>query len=152
MEDAALSYYVTDELLLDGRLSITHSVVHERDGRPRGVVPGDRERPWGGRPTANCRFKPRDLVGFVAGKRYRIGIVLTQPLSPEQASVLPEATVGDDVYLVGEIDERGNPECSDHQHLPEPLLFAVEHEVPTELRAALTRRFETSGWAAPPGG
>lgn len=61
-----------------------------------------------------------------------------------------ELTLGDDVYLVGVLDKDGNPECNDDDHVAECHLFPVAHEIPSELRAALGKRFEKSGWAKVP--
>ena len=148
--DYALLYYVADEIVLDIRLRCSGTTVFNRDGSTRGVIPGGIERPWGGRPASECRFTAGDLVGFVYDERYRIGIVLAQPSTPEEGKRWGELTLGDDVYLVGVLDKDGNPECNDHDHVAECQLFPVEHEIPSELRAALGKRFENSGWAKVP--
>jgi hypothetical protein len=43
--------------------------------------------------------------------------------------------------LVGVVDPH---DAYAHHHVPEGLLFAVEHDVPEELRAALVARYERS--------
>ena len=89
-----------------------------------------------------------ELVGFVDGDVYKLGVVNGLPISPEEASRLSDVTLGDDLYLIGVLDKDGSPETHDHEHIPEPLLFEVEHEVAPELREALKKRHE--GYAESP--
>ena len=46
------------------------------------------------------------------------------------------------MYLVGLLGPGEGYEHDDHEHPHEAYLFAVEHDVPEELRAALQRRYE----------
>jgi hypothetical protein len=63
----------------------------------------------------------------------------------QRAAFYLRATAGEDVYLVGMLDEDGNPETDDHAHLPQPLLFPVEHEIASAVSAALKKRAERYG-------
>lgn len=149
--DSGLLYYSLDMILLDIARRVAPTAIFDGDDKLRGMIPGDSEKPWSGRSPDACKYKQGDLVAFVVGDLYRVGVVLALPPSPEEAERLGNVTVGDDVYLVGLLDAEGSPETNEHDHIPRPLLFAVVHEVSAELRAALGKRFERSGWAkAPP--
>ena len=142
-DDYALLYYVLDMIILGaGSLHQTApTAVFDGSDKLRGMIPGDVEKPWGGRPASECRYSAGDLVGFVCGDVYRVGIVLALPPSPEESCRGGNVTLGDDLYLVGVLDGQGRAETNDHEHVAEPMLFAVEHDVAAELRAALERRF-----------
>jgi hypothetical protein len=139
--DGALLYFTAEEVALDHRRRVCHSAVYDRDGSIRGKVSGGVERPWGGRDPSMCRFKPGAIVGFVSDV-YRMGVVLGLPPSPEEARRWGGVTLGDDLYLIGTLDRNESPETNDHEHVAEPELFEVQHEVPAELRAALAERHQ----------
>ena len=143
--DYALLYYTADEIVLDRRERICRSVVYNRDASVRGIIPGGSTRLWAGRDPATCKFRSGDLVGFVDGARYRVGVVNGLPPSSEEARRWSDVTRGDDIYLVGVLDAAGSPETNDHEHVAEAELFAVEHEVSPELGAALRKRHEGCG-------
>lgn len=144
--DGGLLYYALQMIILDTAHQTAPTAIFGADNKPRGMIPGDVEKPWGGRTAVDCKFKRGDLVGFVHGDVYRIGVVIALPPSPVEAEQLGNVTVGDDVYLVGLIDGKGIPAADDHDHIARPRLFPVEHEIPPELRVALRKRFERSGW------
>ena len=141
-DDYALVYFVADEIVLDIRQRCCGTTVSRRDGSLGGVIPGGVERSWGGRPASECLHKPGDLVGFIYGEQYRVGVVLAQPPTPEEARRLPDVTRGDDQYLVGLLDKDDpfDPDRYDHDHVPQPLLFAVPRDVSDEMRRALRHR------------
>jgi len=62
--------------------------------------------------------------------------------TPHDPIAAPNQTLGDDVYLVGVLDKDGSPATNDHEHVSEPELLAVEHEVAPEVREALAKRHE----------
>jgi hypothetical protein len=141
-EGYALLFYGADELVLDYAARVRGSRVYGPDGTLRGESSGGVERPWGGRDPATCRYKPGDLVGLVPNDAYRIGVILGLPPSPEEARRSSDVTLGDDLYLVGTVDEDDplDPERYDHEHVPEGELFNPPHEIPEQLRQALFRR------------
>jgi hypothetical protein len=141
-DDYSLAYYRADELVLDYAGRLCRSRVYDRDGTLRGESSGGVERPWGGRDSATCKYRPGDLVGFVDGESYRVGVVLGQPISPTEARRITDITLGDDLYLIGLVDPDAplDPNKYDHEHIVEPELFDPPRNVPEELRAALRRR------------
>jgi len=138
-ETSGILYYVLDMIILDTAHQMAPTAVFGGDDKLRGMIPGDIEEPWGGH--EGCAFKLGDLVGFVSGGLYRIGVVLALPPTPEEAQRLG-ATLGDDVYLVGVRGLHGNPETN--EHVPQPLLFPVEEAAP-ETGTALKKRAERYG-------
>jgi len=96
---------------------------------------GDGEKSWRGRDPSSCRWKRGQFAACVYGRRYRIGVVLAPPPSPEWIHQHPglEVTRGDDVYLLGFADD-------DHHHPSDAELFEPLAGVPAELRAQLVRR------------
>jgi hypothetical protein len=146
-DDAGIRYFVLDEKVLDApRLEDTGDTMFlGADGGVRGLIHGAYETPWGGRDPETCKYKVGQLVGFVDDGRYRVGVVNGLPVSPDEASRWSDVTLGDDLYLIGVFDKDGSPETNDHEHIPEPLLFEVEHEVAPELRKALKKRQEGYG-------
>jgi hypothetical protein len=142
-DDYALAYYRADELVTDYAGRICRSKVYEQDGTLRGESSGGVERPWGGRDPSTCRYKLGDVVGLVPGDVYRVGVVLGQPISPEEARRMGDmVTLGDDLYLVGVVDSVSplDPARYDHEHVVEAELFDPPPNLPEELRAALRRR------------
>jgi len=145
-EAAALLYYEATEVVLDYRERFCRSRVYDRDGSIRGETRGGVGRPWGGREPSTCRFEPGQLVahvGYTARDVYRVGVVLAQPVSPDEARRMGNmVTVGDDRYLVGLVDRDDpfDPDRYDHEHVAEATLFAVENEMPRDLRGALQHR------------
>ena len=138
-----LVYYRADEIVLDYAGRVCRSRIYERDGSIRGETSGGVERPWGGRDSAACKFRPGDIVGLVPNDMYRIGVVLAQPVPPEEARRLGKmVTRGDDVYLVGLVNQDTplDPERYDHEHMAEGELFDPPPDVPEELRSALRQR------------
>jgi hypothetical protein len=140
-EPSGLLYYRADLILLDVELHVAYTMVFSGADRRRGIISGDTEKPWGGRRSEDCRHKPGDLVGFISNYEpvYRVGVILRQPPTPELGRQ-GGLTRSDDTYLVGTLDDDGSPECTDHDHIAQPLLFPVEHEVPPEVMAALMKR------------
>jgi hypothetical protein len=141
--DGGIVYYVLDGKVLDvPRLdSRADTTILDRDGSVRGVIRGEYEEPWGGRDPSSCKFKLGDLVGFVWGDIYKLGVVNGCPLTPEEAKGLGDmVTLGDDLYLIGVLGKDGSPETNDHEHIHECELFEVTHEVTAEMRAALKTR------------
>jgi len=140
-EPGGLLYYRFDMVLLDAELHLAYTMVFSGDDKRRGIISGDTEKPWAGRPPGRCRYSPGDLVGFISSYEpvYRIGVILREPPTPELGHQ-GGLTVADDTYLVGTLDDDGSPDGTDHDHVAQPLLFPVEYEVPPEVRAALKRR------------
>ncbi len=137
-DDDDLLYFTAQEVLLDRPRRVCNSVVYDRNGNLRGEVSRGIERPWGGREPSACAYKPGDVVGLVSDA-YRVGVVLALPPSPDEARRWSDVTLGDALYLVGVLDRNGSPETN--EHVTEPELFEVQHEVPAELRTALAKRF-----------
>lgn len=145
-EDGIL-YYEAHEIALDpdprdSERPACATWIFDRNGRRRGLLRGNMEERWSGRGPSTCKFKPRDLVGFVYGNEYRVGVVMGLPLSAEEARRFEAEAWEEDVYLVGLLGPGEVYEHDDHDHPHEAYLFAVEHDVPEELRAALQRRYE----------
>ena len=138
-DDDALLYYVANEIVVDSRERHCNSTVYDRDGSIRGKVSGGVERLWCGREPSTCAYKAGDIVGLV-GVSYRIGVVLAGPPAPDEARRWSDVTRGDDLYLIGTLDKVGSAETHDHEHVPEALLFEVEHDVTPEMREALKKR------------
>jgi hypothetical protein len=133
-------YYSLDEYRLDEPRGAARSfIVDGETRRVRGIASGFHARPWDGRPR--CRYKPVQLVGFVLGETWRVGIVLALPQRPGDARRL-ELHVGDDVALVGLVGVRGSPTRRDHERLAPPLLFPLRHPIPGPLRQKLKARHE----------
>ena len=139
-DDYALLSYTADEVVVDYRERFCRSVVYDRDGSVRGVNPGGGMRPWGGRDPETCRFKLGQIVGFVDGEVYKLGVVNGLPVTPHEASHWSGVTLGDDLYLVGVLNKDGGANTNDHEHVHESELFVVEHEVAPEVREALKMR------------
>jgi len=142
-ETGGLVYYGLDEIALDAELRIARTMVFGAEDKCRGIIDGDDEKPWGGCPPEDCRYKPGDLVGFVSpyAPEYRVGIVLARPPPPE-AACTGRLTVADNAYLVATLDAEEKPETDDHAHLHRALLFPVEHELSDAFREALRTRAE----------
>jgi hypothetical protein len=138
-----LFYFRLDEIVLDAELRIVRTLVFGADYRCRGIINGDGDKPWRGCPSEECRYKLGDIVGFVSpyAPEYRVGIVLAQPPTPEDAR-RGRLTVADNRYLVGTLDAEGKPETDAHSDVHRALIFPVEHDVPSEVRGALQRRGE----------
>ena len=144
-DDDGIRYYVLDGKVLDvARLdSRADTTILDRDGSVRGVIRGEYEEPWGGRDPETCKYKLGQIVGFVDGDVYKVGVVNGRPVSPEKARRLGDmVTLGGDLYLIGVLGKDGSPETNDHEHIHEPELFEVEHDVTTKMRAALKKRHE----------
>jgi hypothetical protein len=139
-EGGGILYYVLDMIMLDTARQRAPTAVFGRE-RIRGMIPGDIEKPWGGRAPEDCKYKLGDLVGFVTDV-YRVGVILGLPPTPEEARCRSHVTLGDDLYLVGLIDRDDpfSPDCFDHEHIRQPLLFDAPPDVPEELREALRHR------------
>jgi hypothetical protein len=147
-EDGIL-YYEAREIALDpgprdSERPACATWILERDGRRRGLLRGDMDARCSGREPSTCKFKPRDLVGFVYGDEYRVGVVMGLPLSPDEVRTFEAEAWEEDVYLVGLLGPGGVYEHDDHDHPHEAYLFEVESDIPEELRVALQRRYERS--------
>jgi hypothetical protein len=145
-EDGIL-YYEAHEISLDpdprdSERPACATWIFDRNGRRRGLLRGNMEERWSGREPSTCKFKPRDLVGFVYGDEYRVGVVMGLPLSPEEVRTFEAEAWEEDVYLVGLLGRGEDGYDDDHEHPRDAYLFAVEHDVREELRAALQRRYE----------
>jgi hypothetical protein len=134
-------YYVLDMIMLDTARQRAPTAIFDGCDKSRGMIPGDIEKPWNGRPPEDCKYKLGDLVGFVTDV-YRVGVILGLPPSPEEARRRSDVARGDDLYLVGLIDpdDPFSPDCFGHEHIPEPLIFDAPPNVPGELREALRHR------------
>jgi hypothetical protein len=143
-DDAGIRYFVLDEKMLDmARLDdMGDTTILGDAGSVRGVIHGAGETPWAGRDPGTCRFTLGQLVGFVDGDRYRVGVVNGLPPSPREADEWNGVTLADDLYLIGTLDGDGSPETNDHEHVSEAALFAVGHDVAPEVREALKKRHE----------
>jgi hypothetical protein len=98
-DGAGILYYVVDTIVLDEQpMRRVATLVQGGDDQGRGFIPGDIEKPWDGRAPEDCKFQLGQLVGFVDGEQYRIGVVLALPPSPEDVKRVGQVTVGDDVY------------------------------------------------------
>jgi hypothetical protein len=154
-DDYALVLYCADELVLDYAGRVCRSRIYEGDGTLRGEISGGVERPWGGRDPATCRYGPGQLVAFVSGESYRVGVILGRPVTPDEARSMGDfVTLGDDLYLVGLVspDAPLDPDRYDHEHVAEVELFDPRPDVPQELRAALRQRcFGHQGFPSWPG-
>ena len=130
------------------RKALAAPVLIERNGKlvayNAAVSRTMRSKPWRGRPSEECEFQPGDIV------RYRrpdakIGIVLAQPLAPDEAVRLGCDTT-DDVYLIGLLDEPDTPRGFHHDHVAEGRMTLVVRVAP-EVRTALTKKWMKYRWA-----
>ena len=73
--------YRLDMIVLNAEFRVTHTMVFGSDDKLKGIVSGDTEKPWGGRRSEDCQYKPGDLVGFISNYEpvYRIGVILRRP-------------------------------------------------------------------------
>lgn len=97
---------------------------------------------WKGRAAEACRWQCGDLVATVHRGRYRVGIVLAPPHTPEwmKDQFRPGITRCDDVYLVG-FTGRDH----EHGHPRDAELFAPLAPVPAALRKRLKAREQARG-------
>ena len=88
--------YEIREKVLDARSSDSHvrTRIYERDGTLRGSVPYFTSGPRGGRPTGGFRFRVGDLVECDVGTSLHLGIVASQPLTPEAMRARWEPLLG----------------------------------------------------------
>ena len=91
--------------------------------------------------AANERTRSAE-ARVVDGDVYKLGVVNGLPVSLDETSRWSDVTLGDDLYLIGTLDKDGSAETHDHEHVPEALLFEVEHDVTPEMRDALAKRHE----------
>ena len=131
-----LLYFKAVEILLDGPEEPNRCVVLDRQGAIRSEVLMEDQVPWQGLPPETCRFGEKDIVAFIQNKRYRLGIVIAMPPSPEEVRG-KEIQLCEDVYYIGLV----NPKfLYDHAQVHEALLWAPGHSIPEDFRKAMEER------------
>jgi len=138
-EEYVLQLIATEHVLDAGPNDFRRQIAISTSGEVIGEIgpDDDFEEPWEGRDSATCQWQRGDIVSVISGHRYRIGVVLAPPPSPDWIQRHPgiEVTRGDDVYLVG----YPGTVC-DHSHPMEWEIIKPLDPVPDELRAELERR------------
>jgi hypothetical protein len=94
---------------------------------------------WTGRAPSACRWRPGDIAAAEHEGRYRIGVVLAQPHTPQwmKTQARPGVTRADDVYLLGFAGT-----AREHCHPREAQMFEPLGHVSPTLRKRLVARLE----------
>jgi hypothetical protein len=89
------------------------------------------EIPFLGVPSEACRYKKGDFVEFIYNDKLQLGVIYSQPPSPEQ---LPfDLDQSDNCYLV-------NFDLDNHAHIPEALLFKLSYPLQDFHKEVLLKR------------
>jgi hypothetical protein len=148
LQPSELRYMEASAVLLDHGNRTVRRWVFNHDGSLRGRINCvGLEKPWAGRPREQRAYQPGTIVGYVINETYLIGIIKSGPVDPEYAKRVSGVERYDDIYHVQTvpIERPYDPDGNDHDHIEEPRLFPVTHEIPKDLREALLERLRLGG-------